>query len=264
MEMIGRLYRNGLYTYKSLYGGMDLKSFLCYAVMNPVLQVVFFSLIATEAYGEANIAPYVIGNALILITHSAFFGVGSVFVAERFMGTIKSLVTSPVNKFSIFVSKLVFYILEGLRSIGIGLLTGVLFFGVRLEWQVMGLFLITVVVVAFSACAMALAVGSLGLVTRDLNLIMNLMSMGLLALTGANFPVEWLPLGLRQIGEILPVTHGLKVIHMLLEPETLKMGMVYQQLGLELLIGISYCVIAYIVFRVFERMARVEATLDIY
>ncbi|CAM5502208.1 ABC transporter permease [Streptomyces narbonensis] len=66
-----------------------------------------------------------------------------------------------------------------------------------------------VLLAAAGACsAFGLALGALGLRFRDVFLVSNVASSGLLLLTGAAVPRESLPEWMRFAGELLPLTHA--------------------------------------------------------
>lgn len=262
MDGIKRVYRNSLYAFKGLYGFLQPKIYLLVKVINPILQVLFFSLIARHAYSNQDITPYIIGNAFVLCSMNAFFGAGCVMIAERGSGTLKNIIASPSSKFIIFTSKGLFHVLDGGITVVIGIITGVVFLNLRIPLSALPIFVVIILVSMFTACSMGLLIGSIGLVTRDINLLLNVASMSLMALSGVNFPVESLPYGLQLLSNVLPLTHCLKASKILIVDGSL-IG-VGRLILMEGFIGIMYCLLAYIVFKVMERMAKQKATIDIY
>lgn len=264
MDSLKRLYRNGLYSFKGLYGFLKPEIYVLVKVVNPIFQVLFFSLVAKHAYGNIDITPFVIGNAFVLCMYNAFFGVGVNLISERSMGTLKILIASPANKFKLFVSKSTFHILDGMITVLIGLLTGVVFLNIRIPLHTMPYFLLSLVAAIFTACSMGLFIGSIGLVTRDINLLLNLSSMLLMSLSGVNFPTEKLPFFLEKLSHILPLTNALKASKLLINPVIISYETVSMYIFKELVIGVSYCTIAYIALKAMEGLAKNKATLDIY
>lgn len=262
MDLIKRVYRNALYTFKGLYSSVSVVTFILFKVMNPVLQVLFFSLVAAHAYGRDNIMPYIIGNSFVLCSSNAFFGAGATLIAERSMGTLKNIIAAPCNKFEVFTSKGLFHIIEGLFTVIIGFITGIVFLNLKFSVSYIPVMLLIILVSMFSACSMGLLIGSIGLLTRDINLLLNMAAMSLMALCGVNFPVERLPIALRYLSNILPLTHGLKGARVLMEGGG--SSTIYSLIITELVIGVAYCIIAYITFSIMERMAKIKSTIDIY
>lgn len=264
MEEVKRIYRNALYSFKGLYGTLTPEIYLLCEIINPIFQVLFFSLIARHAYGNKNITPYIIGNAFVLCMYNAFFGVGANMIQERSLGTLKLIIGSPCNKFSFFTTKSVFYILDGIITVIIGLAAGAILLNLRIPLSAIPIFLLCLVCAIFSTCSMGLFIGGIGLITRDINLLLNMSCMALMALSGVNFPVEKLPGFLRCLSNLLPLTNSLNACQLLVNSKTANYNTVYILLLKEFCIGIIYCIIAYLTIRIMEQLAKRRATIDIY
>lgn len=264
MDELRRLYRNGLYSFKALYGFLKPQIYVLVKVINPIFQVLFFSLVARHANGGMDITPFIIGNAFVLCMYNAFFGVGTTLISERGYGTLKLLIASPCNKFKLFVTKSTFHILDGIVTVFIGLLTGVILLNVKIPLNNLPYFFVCLVAAIFTACSMGLLIGSIGLVTRDINLLLNLGSMLLMCLSGVNFPLEKMPLVLQWIGQIMPLTNALKASRILIVPGLLPLDLINSLILREFALGVVYCIIAYAALKLMERMSKIRATIDIY
>lgn len=264
MDVINRIYRNALYSFKGLHGFLKPQIYLLVRIINPVFQILFFSLIARHAYGNKDITPYIIGNAFVLCTSTAFFGVGCNLIAERSYGTLKLIIGSSCNKFSFFTTKSIFHILDGAITVVIGLIAGIVFFHITIPFNQIPILALCLLSAMFTACSMGLFIGSIGLVTRDINLLLNLSSMILMALCGVNFPIEKLPYSLQYLSNILPLTNALKACRLLISDGMLNLNTIYFLIFKELSLGIIYCIIAYLALKLMERLAKCRATVDIY
>ena len=264
MEELKRLYRSGLYSFKGVYGFLKPQVYILVEVVNPIMQVLFFSLVAKHAYGNKDITPYIIGNAFVLCVYNAFFGVGTNLISERSFGTLKIVIASPSNKFKLLVSKSIFHILDGILTVFIGLLAGIVFFNIRIPLHSLPYFLFCMVSAIFTTCSMGLFVGSMGLVTRDINLLLNLSCMMLMGLSGVNFPTEKLPFILQKISNVLPLTNSLKACRLLISSKAISYSTVNSLVLKELLLGILYCIIAYLTLRFMERISKQKATIDLF
>ncbi len=264
MESLQRLYRNGLYAFKGIYGFLEVKIYFLVKILNPILQVLFFSMIAAHAYQGQDITPYIIGNAFVLCSSNAFFGAGCTLIAERSYGTLKNIIAAPYNKFGIFVSKAMFHVLDGGLTVAVGIVAGVVFLGLRIPVECIPKFILIVAVAMFTACAMGLLIGSIGLITRDINLLLNVASMLLMALSGVNFPVDRLPMALQYVSKALPLTHALEASRNLMHLGSEASGAINGLIAREFIIGIIYCMAAYLLFKFMETMAKRRATIDIY
>lgn len=264
MDELMRMYRNGLYSFKGLYGYLKPQVYILVKVINPIFQVIFFSLVARHAYGNADITPFIIGNAFVLCIYNAFFGVGTNLISERSLGTLKLLIASPYNKFMLFVSKSTFHIIDGIITVIIGLFTGIVLFNLKISVNILPYFILCLLFAMFTACSLGLFIGSIGLVTRDINLLLNLSSMLLMCLSGVNFPIEKLPLLLQKFSAILPLTNALQGCKLLMNSEVIAYKVINSLLLRELLLGIAYCVLAYITLSIMENLSKRRATIDIY
>lgn len=264
MDRIKRIYRNGLYSFKGLYGFLRPQVYLLVKVINPIFQIIFFSLTARHAYGSKDITPYIIGNAFVLCTFNAFFGVGSSLIDERSFGTLKLIIGSPCNKFSLFMTKSIFHILDEIITVIIGLITGFIFFNLRIPVNEILIFSLCLLSVIFTSCSMGLFIGSIGLVTRDINLLLNLSSMMLMALSGVNFPTEELPYYLQYVSNILPLTNSLKACRLLINNGFSNLNAIYFLIFKEVCLGMAYCTMAYFTLRLMEKLAKNRASIDIY
>lgn len=262
MEGVVRFFRQSLMSYRALFSWLKPEVYMTTKIIGPVFQVIFFSIMASYAYKTNNITPYIIGNSIVLCTLNAIFGVGGVLSEERGMGTLKIVLASPVNKFIVFVGRSFFHIIDGLFTVLIGFAVGLAFFRMDMSGANIPLLALNLLITIFSASGMGLLIGSLGLVITDMNLINNLASMGLLALSGANFPIEKFPVFLQNFCYILPMTRGIKASKMIVSGAGFD-SVSYLIIG-EFLVGIIYTVLGYILMRVMERQARKRGSIDIF
>jgi ABC-2 type transport system permease protein len=249
-------------SYKALFGWIKPEVYITTKVASPIFQIIFFAIMASYGYRTNNITPYVVGNAIVLCTLNAIFGVGGIMAQEREFGTLKIVLATPVNKFVVFVGRSFFHILDGLSTVFIGFMAGILFFGMDLSGTNIPLLLLTLVISVFAASGLGLLIGSLGLVITDMNLIMNLASMGLLALSGANFPIEKLPVFMQKLCYVLPLTRGIKASRLLVTGSGF--SSVQSLIAGEFIIGVAYTLTGYLLLRYMERRSRHTGNFDLY
>lgn len=119
MDMVARFFKQSLLSYKSLFGFLDPKVYFFVKIINPVFQLIFFSLLASFVYQTKDVTPWVIGNAFLLSMYNSMFGVGTVMVNERQFGTLASIIASPSNNFLIFVGRAFMHILDSALTVAI-------------------------------------------------------------------------------------------------------------------------------------------------
>jgi ABC-2 type transport system permease protein len=202
-----------------------------------------------------------VGNALVLTFFNAIFGVGSQLTRERETGTLIMLIASPSNRLGILLPRAILHIFDGLITVVFGFILAFVLFGLRIPFVVYPQLLLVLLAASFSAMSFGIIISCLGLLTRDLNLLLNIAAMALLGLTGANFPVESLPTWLSMLPWLLPLTRSIKLARLLIEGQAM-MEHINLLVG-EFLIGTVFIVIGFSVFTFIERSAIRKGTLDV-
>lgn len=262
MDAILRFGRKATLAYKGLFGVMDWKQYLLVNIVSPIMQMICFTLVASYVYGTQDISSWVIGNALVVTYFNAVFGVGVQLNIEKNIGTMKLLVASPSPRVGIFLPRAFLHIFDGMFSIGIGFLVGYLCFGFRLAPSQIPSFILVLLVASFSAMAFGLVISCLGLVSRDLNMILNLASMSLLGLTGANFPIAWMPTWLQSIAYAMPLTRSIELCRLLQQGQSLNAHM-HLLLG-ELTVGAILMTLGVLLFSTMEKLAIKNGVLEMF
>lgn len=109
---------------------------------------------------------------------------------------------------------------------------------------------------------LGLFISSFGLITRDLNLVMNLSTAILLYATGANIPLQHLPAFIRTFSKMLPLTRGISIARSIQSGSSLSSH--YSSLLQELGLGLFYAAAGYVLFHFIERSARKRAVLEVF
>ena len=114
--------------------------------------------------------------------------------------------------------------------------------------------------ITFSCVLFAMFVGAFAIAFRDWFTIGPGANGLTLGLTGAIIPVDRLPIVLNQIGQGLPITHGLLAFRAAFHGASL--SSVGDELLLEALIGITYGACGYLVFKGVEGWIKRHASLE--
>ena len=144
----------------------------------------------------------------------------------------------------------------------IGLGWGVLLFNLDLSNTDPTALLITVLVTTFSTAGLGLLMGCLGLITRNVMFINNLVYFLLLLFSGANLEVTLLPAWMQVVSQAIPLTRGIASTRIIVNGGGL--AEVMPLLRMELLIGLAFTLAGYSLFRVFETQAKKLGTLDVF
>ncbi|WDV45333.1 ABC transporter permease [Clostridiaceae bacterium M8S5] len=259
--MIARFFRQSMMSFKALFGWLDPKIYILVKIVNPIFQLVFYCLLAGYAFKAKDIKPWVIGNSIILCTYNCIFGVGTVLSNDRRAGTLKLVTASPANNIYIFVSKAFMHVIDSFFTVAIGFIAGSIIFNISFAGVNFVLLALAIFIAMISATCFGLIISSLGLVTRDMNLIMNSVVMILKLLSGAIIPIAKLPSGLQKITYYMPLSRSIKAAKLI--GNGVGEG-VYSLIGQEIVVALIYALIGIIMFVITEKIAIDRGTLEAY
>jgi ABC-2 type transport system permease protein len=258
-----RLFFQGAYlSYVALFHWLRPAQYLATKVVNPLWQIMFFTLMGIYGSGGESASFYIVGNALVQTALNGIFGVTFSITGERWTGTLPYLFGTPANRLTLFVGRSLIHILDGMLGVLIGLTWGVLLLNLDLS-QADPISLLTVILItSFSTAGLGLALGSLSLVTRNVMFVNNTAFFGLLILSGANIAIDKLPLIIQRISYALPLTRGISSARAVVNGTPL--SELLSVMGTELLIGGLYATVGYFLFILFERQAKKLGTLEVF
>jgi len=150
------------------------------------------------------LAPGIIGMSLLF---SSTFG-GLSMLWDREFGFLREIMVAPVSRLSIVIGRtaggVTTAVMQGLIILIPGMIMGMKISGV---WGFL-LSLVFMVLIATTFNSLGLAFASRMKDMSGFSLIMNFMVFPLFLLSGALFPIENLPLWLRSLSYIDPLTYG--------------------------------------------------------
>lgn len=261
LAMNARLFfRGAVLSYIALFAWLRPTTYLASKVVGPLMQILFFSILGSFATGPDTTDFYVVGNAVQVVALSGIFGVTMSIGGDRWNGTLPYLFGTPANRLSMFVGRAMVHVLDGMISVFVGLGWGVLLLGLDLSQTNPLALILTILVTSFSTSGLGLMLGSLSLITVNVMFVNNLMYFLLLIFSGSNVNLALLPAWVQTVSKWLPLTRGIAAARALID------GAPYAQIAplltQELLIGIAYILVGYVLFRWFERQARRRGTLE--
>lgn len=256
-----KLVRQSVLSYKALYAYADPRLFIAMMIVNPILQLTYFSFMAKFVYGTENLTYWFIGNAFLMATSNAVFVVGSLLRRERQTGTLKYILATPCNKFMLFFSRSILHILDLYFRVILGFLAGYVFFGFNLPLDLIPYLFIAISAGILSGLGFGMMISNFSLITTEIHLFLNSMEQMLILLTGALFPLSRLPKGLRVLSNYLPLTHSIEATRIL---SKYNVDDFFTNIGYETLLAIGLFLISYITFEVIHNTARRRATIDFY
>ena len=161
-----------------------------------------------ERRSAVNIVPGLIG-VILTMTLTMFTAVA--IARERERGNLELLINTPVSTTELMVGKVIPYIAIGLIQVSLILLLGKLVFDVPIRGSLIDLYLVAL---AFIAANLALGLFiSTAVKTQfqamQLSIFVMLPS---ILLSGFMFPFDGMPTIARYIGEVLPITHFIRLV----------------------------------------------------
>lgn len=187
----------------------DLKGSLAYLAGsdNPI-ELRLHARYNPEAITQYNIVPGLMG---VVLTMTMVMITGLAITRERERGTMENLLSMPTKPFEVMIGKVLPYILVGYIQVILILLASHFLFGVPVYGNIPMLFLAALVFIVANL-AMGITFSTLAqnqLQAMQLSFFFFLPS---LLLSGFMFPFRGMPQWAQSIGEMLPLTHFLRIV----------------------------------------------------
>ncbi len=187
----------------------DFKGPLAFlASMPDPFELRLHALYNPEANTQFNIVPGLMG---VVLTMTLVMITGLAITRERERGTMENLLSMPTRPFEVLLGKIVPYILVGYTQVILILLAAHLLFHVPMIGNV-GLLLAIVFVFIVANLAMGITFSTVArnqLQAVQMSFFFFLPSM---LLSGFMFPFRGMPRWAQWLGEILPLTHFLRIV----------------------------------------------------
>ena len=161
-----------------------------------------------ESITQYNIVPGLMG---VVLTMTMVMITGLAITRERERGTMENLLSMPTRPFEVMIGKVLPYILVGYIQVILILLAAHFLFGVPVYGNIPMLFLAALIFIVANL-AMGITFSTLAqnqLQAMQLSFFFFLPS---LLLSGFMFPFRGMPQWAQSIGEMLPLTHFLRIV----------------------------------------------------
>ncbi len=161
-----------------------------------------------EAITQYNIVPGLMG---VILTMTMVLMTGLAITRETERGTMENLLATPASPLEVMTGKIVPYVLIGLIQVSLILLLARVIFNVPVQGRVDVLF---VAVLLFIAANLTLGLTFSSLARNQLQAMQMTFFFFLpsILLSGFMFPFRGMPGWAQAIGEVLPLTHFLRVV----------------------------------------------------
>ncbi len=154
------------------------------------------------------IVPGLVG---VILTMTMMLMTALALVRERERGTFEFLIATPVRRTEVMVGKILPYLVVGYLQVTLILALGALLFDVPIHGSLLDLGLGALVFIA-AMLAMGLLVSSLAQTQFQSVQMAFFFFLPSLLLSGFMFPFEAMPEPAQWIGEVLPLTHFLRIV----------------------------------------------------
>ncbi len=161
-----------------------------------------------EAITQYNIVPGLMG---VVLTMTMVMITGLAITRERERGTMENLLSMPTRPFEVMLGKIIPYILVGYVQMGLILVASHVLFHVPMLGS-LGLLLLVALVFITANLAMGITFSTVAqnqLQAMQMSFFFFLPS---ILLSGFMFPFRGMPSWAQTIGEVLPLTHFLRIV----------------------------------------------------
>jgi ABC-2 type transport system permease protein len=252
--MLTTVWRQALFSYKGLFMWLNWPGWVSSMFLRPALMVGIFGLTGRFARGDAASEAYIIGMTAFAVPHLLMGSVLQGFAYERSFATLGFLFTSTGSRAQAFVARGLLHYPNAALTVVSSLVFAAVLLGSDFSGANWPAAIACYGLIIASTLMFGLFAGNFCIAFRDWQVTFNILQAVFLALTGAVIPLEDLPPGLRQLAEVLPVTHGLQALRGAFAGAA--MGEIGDELAAEALIGVAYGVAGYFLFRAVEAYAR--------
>jgi ABC-2 type transport system permease protein len=187
------------------------------AIIQPLLWLVIFgtglgSIIEPGSVSGANYQQFLFPGILVMtvLFSSLFFGL--YIILDKRIDFLKEVLVAPLNKSTMFFGKALGGSTDGLLQIIILMVLGAIFFGIHFNLLSVILTLVIVILLLIAVTSLGLAIGSIMDSPEGFGLISSFVIFPLFFLSGALFPVTKLPIWLKIIVTINPVSYSVDAL----------------------------------------------------
>jgi ABC-2 type transport system permease protein len=250
--------------------------FAIYSIIKPLagaaILVVMYSVITNGDFADPIFTYIYLGNAFYLYVGAVMSGISWAVLDDReHYKTLKYMFIAPINVPAYLIGRGVAKFLVGSISVFITIVFGVLFLHVDVDPAAINwpLFLISLLVGVVMLAMMGLILAGVSLlIVQHVWFIGDAVAGALFLFSGAIFPLEVLPVWLRPIGYIIPISYWLELLRRSLVGSVAQAFPTFQNLSNQqlfvILLGLTimFGFIARFLFRYCEHVAQERGLID--
>lgn len=247
--------------YKGLFYWLAPFSYITNVAVRPFLVIVLYTTLASFAFAEPAMQRLVIGIPILTSNYILMSGITQSYARERNMGTLSFIFSSPVNRFTHYLCRAVLHYPNGLVAYVCGLLTAWLIVGLDFSHVNWGVFLLSLLITVGSLTMFAQLIGVISIAVRDWTSITYPIVNTVAILSGVIIPLSFFPTPVAEFAKFLPMVNGVAALRDSFS------GLALSEVGFGLVReacnGLSFLVIGFSGFAIFERIAKRRGTLEL-
>lgn len=225
-----------------------------------LVQVSFYALIGRMLDDQQRVAFLVVGNAVAVVAIDAAVVV-LLTIVERRSGTLPLLVAAPSTHLTIYLGRGLNHLVSGIAASIIAFFGLCPLFGVALPWP-RALAVMPMIGITGLACyAYAASIASIVLGFPSARWVaLNVSYLLLMTFCGVSVPVSYWPEWAQRLTTVLPLSHGLAAIRLLLAGGSA--AAILTKSGAEMAVSLGWFVVAAAGFRGMVSRGRRDGSID--
>lgn len=232
-------------------------------IIQPILFSVLFYLI-NVASGQGLSAMAIVGKSgMISLWSSVCFSSLCDLQREKDSRTLAALLVTPTSLFKVILGKVIPNTLMGVISFCVSAITIIILSRGRMdiEMSFCGI-IICLFILLLSYIATAMFFIPIFSIYENARLLINCIEYPIFIITGMAFPTSLLPGIIQRVGELLPLTWGVKIFNNIITKHDLS-AINYGDIKVYIIIISIYVAIDVVLFEIVERKIRINATIRI-
>jgi len=235
--------------------------FFGFRIPRILLQSLFFVYLAKAAGGDQLARFALIGNGIQIAVFMVMLSMEEVIESEKWNNTFQYLIASPSSWFPSMLGKSASYY-------GDALIASTVTFAVLIPALDIQFFFVNllraapiILLIIVSASALGWCIGAFSLPIRYGYMICNWFAYAMIIFCGVNIPTNALPSAVQVVGNLLPVTHGLRAVRAVIDGAAY--ASVWPLIGKEILIALCYGGAAWLTFGYRMRVTRQRGSFEL-
>lgn len=243
------LFMGAWYTYRGVFSWQSPLFYFLFKVVAPLFFTLFFVFMGKYA-GFNDPMFIIVGNIMLIPVFNGVNCVSQTIGNERAFRTLPHLFITPASRLIILISHSLIHILDSLALV---LVIFPVTFLLGLDPAAINFpaLLACILLLSLTSTAIGLILGSIALISNEGQNITATIPLLFYIFCGVNIPLALLPAGLQGVPWFLPLTRGIEAARMTLAGSGF--ADILGLLGGEIMVGVIYAFIGYLIFIVVER-----------